>query len=268
MQKYVLDKIISTGTDYRAEEDKAYVITYIGTDSSSKATFKVAGAPVGEFITDFAPLVKSNTNNAGPYPLGPCYIVVPRDKIFSFEGASGSKMRIKGMILELEAGEALPTDFRSRYAEQTKRYVSYIADSVTKSEGTTISAKEEITVIDQTVPVGEKWLINSYFMAAALEDTTLLSTGNWAFRIYVEDKPLDIMDWDMGQLGIDHYSTPYPPTGTTNNQVFTLAEFPLELTAGKNIKVKVVNTSGSDYTVPTGSTFTAKALLVIVKEIL
>ena len=108
MQKYPLDKVLSAGVSYRAEEDKAYVITQIGTDSSTKAVLKVAGAPVGEFVTDFAPLVKSGSNAAGPYPLGPCFVVVPQDKVFSFEGASGSKLRIKGTILELEAGEALP----------------------------------------------------------------------------------------------------------------------------------------------------------------
>jgi len=268
MKKYVLDKIISVNTDYRAEEDKAYIITEIGTSSTSKATFYVAGSPVAEFINDFAPNFKINTNLAGPFKLGPTFIVVPQDKLFKFTGASGSTCRIKGTIIELEPGEALPGDYMSRYAEQPRKFITYDSGSETKSEGETISDKEEITIIDHDVPAGEKHLFNSYLMAAALQDTTLLSADDWSVRIYIDDRPYDIMDWDMGPLGITHYATPYPPTATTNHHVFSLVEFPFELEPGKNLKIKLVNTSGSDYTVPTGTTWTGKALIVYVKEYL
>ena len=103
-------------------------------------------------------------------------------------------------------------------------------------------------------------------MAAALEDSTLLTATDWAFRIRIEDKPYDIMDTDAGHFGIPHYATPYPPSGTVNQWAFTLEDKPIVLEEGKNLKISVVNISGSDYTVPTGKTFTAKVLIVGTKE--
>lgn len=275
MKRYLLDKIIDVDTTYTAEMDKAYVIQAVGTDSSTKATLKVAGAPVLEIVEDIAPIAPKMTNLNGLLELGDLYVVVPPSKKFSFTGASGSKMRIKGYILELGPGEALPAGLLARYTEQSKKFISYLSGSQTTSEGNTVSAGTETTVIEQTIGAGEKWVFNHRYQAEGrLDDLTNVS--RFYSRIYLNDDPFDILDTDMGNKGIAGQAAPNPPrdvTTTTTDieaqevekKAFSLKDNPIEAGPGDIIKVTMLN-NGSDYTVPTGKTLYQIVHIVGVKE--
>jgi len=268
MEKYFLDKIIDEGTTYRAESDKALIIEAVGTDSTSKAVLKVAGSPVLEIIDNAAPLHRINTNLNGPLKLGPQYIVVPPDKPFSFSGATDSLMRLIGNILVFEPDEVLPTEDRTRYGEQPRIYLSYIADSETRAAGTTITAGTEDTIgTPFTCPAGEKWTFAHLTMLNARYDTTVIAAKQFGFRIYVDDKPFDIVETAMGRLGIANRSAPYPPSEAINFVPFSLEAKPIVLTEGRTLKTTFINTD-VDWTVPTGTTATFEWLYIGVKEIL
>jgi len=275
MKRYLLDKIIDVDTEYTAEMDKAYVIHAIGTDSSSKATLYVAGAPCAEVVEPIAPLAPDLTNANELLDLGDLYVVVPPSKQLKFTGASGSKMRIKGYIIELEPGEALPAGLLARYTEQSKKFITYFSGSDTTAEGNTVSADTETTLIEQTIGAGEKYILKDRYQAEGrLDDLTHIS--RFYSRIYVNDNPLDILDTDMGKKGIAGTGAPNPPrfvtTTTTDIEAqevakkpFSLKDVPIELNPGDILKVTMIN-NGDDYTVPTGKTLYQIAHIVAVKE--
>jgi len=265
MKKYLLDKIFAVGTTYRAEEDKAYVITKAGTDSSSQASIKVAGTPVFYTITDIAPKYKIGTNLLGPMHLGSDFIVVPPSKTLEFTGASGSEFRLIGEIIELEAGEAITPDLASRYTEQGKKFLSYESGTYSHGADTAWTAGDENTVIEATVPSGEKWLINNLFLGKVDNVSGGLSQGQFAFRIYVDDKPFDLVETSMGKKGIDVMSCYLPPNTTNNMEPFTLEKMPIELTSGRTLKVTCINVSGSDISPTSGNSLDVTCY--VVKEI-
>jgi len=259
--RYKLDKIFDVGVLYEAESDKAYLIERAGTDSTAKATLRVAEAPVGSIVADFAPLFETDANLLGPADLKLLRVVVPPGKKFSFTGAAGSKLRATGQILELAPGEVLPTDLAARAVEQTMRHVDYLIATLTKPAGTVIASGLEETVLTFTCPPGEKWLFKNLLMAEAIVDTVSLPAHQFAFRIYVHEKPLDLIETKMGRKGIANRSAPYPPRDPVNREPFTLQDMPIELTAGRVLKIAYVNTDAA-YTVPTGQTLAFKVLVV------
>jgi len=267
MKQYLLDKVISEGTLYRSESDKALIIEKIGTNSSSKVTFSVAGSPVAEIINTFAPLTKVNTNLCGPFALGPNYIVVPQDKTFKFEGASGSYCRIIGRILEFEPDEALPSDYKTRYTEQGKRFISYQSGSYSSSAGASISAGQEETIMTFTCPTGERWTFNSIYMGEVYTTGGTIAREALATRIYVDDKPFDIVETESGPLGIYSAAAPYPPREDVNYEAFSLEAKPIVLEPGHTLKVTWINT-GSAATLASDETLEARVLIVGVKEYL
>lgn len=275
MKIYKLDKTIEVDKEYVAEMDKAYLIEEIGTSSTSKASLIVAGAPCVEIVQDIAPLYPEVKNLNSLLKLDKLFIVIPPSKRFRFSGSPGSEMRLKGKIIELEPGEALPAEYLARYTEQSKKYISYQYGSVSAAAGTVISAGAETKIIDFTCPAGEKWVFNSRYQAEGrLDDLT--NVNQFYFQIRINDDPLDILSADMGKKGIAGASSPNPPRDlsslTTDIQAqlvektaFTFEDMPIELTPGRNLKVIGINTGG-DYTVPTGKTLHQIVHLVGIKE--
>jgi len=271
--KYALDKIFAVDTDYRAESDKAYVIRKAGTDSATKAVVSVAGAPCLEIFEPVAPLTMNKNNLLGPLDLDPLIVVVPPAKVLRFSGAAGSQLRCIGEILELAPGEVLPTNLLARYGERAEKFITYQTGSVTKAAGATWTAGDESDVITVTVPAGEKWMLKRLYMGEArLDDGTPVPRGY--SRIYVDDKPYDLLDTAMGPKGICGSGAPHPPRIAFNTtlltsamQPFTLAKMPIELKPGKKLRITIIN-NGADYTVPTGRTLYLIASLVMEKEYL
>ncbi len=87
-------------------------------------------------------------------------------------------------------------------------------------------------------------------------------------RIYVEDKPYDIVETTMGPLGIELFGCPLPPKADVNEEIFTLANLPIELEEGTNIKAKIINISGADISPSAGTSLVAKVLMVAEKTLL
>jgi len=267
MPEYKLDKIFNIGTIYRAETDKYYIIKTVGTNSTTKATVKVAGSVCGEFIDKLTPLQPINTNLWGPIPLNECFIVVPPGKTIEFTGESGKVLRLTGIIGELAPAEALPPPYMARYGEQPKKYLTYETASLSKAAGTTIPAGTEETILTRTCPPGEKHLYNNRYGGQCRANTTVYDGDQFATRIYVEGKPHDIFETTMGRKGIASKSAPLPPKEDVNTVGFTLADAPIELTPGRTLTITYINV-GPDFTVPTGTTWYAETILAYIKELI
>lgn len=266
MKKYILDKVLESGVLYRAESDKAYVINYVGTNSTTRAKLSVADAPCLEIVDVIAPLTTTNANLCGPMALGDCYIVVPPTKTIKFEGSAGSYMRIIGNIIELEPGETLPPELLSRYSAQSKKYLSYLEGSYSSAAAAAISANAEYDVIPTaSVPVGERWTFASYYMGEVWTTAGSIPREQLATRIYINGKPLDIVEATMGKLGIYSTAAPHPPRADLNYDVFTFEEKPIVLEAGKDYRVTCVN-NGPTKTLAAGETLEARVKWVFVKE--
>ena len=119
---YPLDKIFVQGTNYELPNDRFYVIKKIGTDATSATKLKIDGVDTGPIINSVAPLHKTSSNLLGPLDLGNLFYVVPPNKTFSVEGASGAKFRCIGLIGKLAPGEAMPAQYAGRFNEQGKHY--------------------------------------------------------------------------------------------------------------------------------------------------
>ena len=255
---YILDKIFAVGTEYRAEDDKLYVITKLGCDSGEVIP-TVDGQKIGKLHADFAPLHRTSSNKLGPFDLKELFIVVPPRKLLKFEGTA-AKVRAIGKIIELEPGEAPPTDLIARYNAHGKNYWTY--EKASKSLGTDVAwkADQEIELLTLKPTTIEKYLFDSIIMVKISNAT--IAEGDVALRIYVDDKPLDILEKAMGKLGIDVLSCPYPPADSTEEIPFSLKDLPVEIPGDHTIKFTVINVSGNDITPPSGSSITIDLLVV------
>jgi len=261
-KSYILQKTFDVGTLYRAERDKAYVIQHIGTNSTTKVRLEELTPPAVEILDEIAPLANLEANLLGPMKLDRFYVVIPPDKPFRFSGASGTKVKCIGRILELAPGEALPTEIAARFGIQAREYITY--QRATYSHGTDVAwaAGDERTVLDFTCPVGEKHTFKRFAGVNIANLPAALSAGQFGIRMYVEDAPLDIIDTGMGRLGIDAYEMALPPRDALTRDIFTLEQMPIELKPGMNLKVKAINVSGASITPPTGTSITVTANLV------
>jgi len=253
---YILDKILDVDTEYEAESDKLFVIRKVGTNSTSKTTLTVAGGPCLETIRALGKLMADSREPYGPLDLGDLYVVVPPDKKFSFSGASGSKMRIMGEIVELGPGEPIPAGLSTRYDEQTKKFWSYERGTFSKGTDTDWPADEENNVIDVDCPAGERWMLDSVYRANIANLAAAHVGGDWALRFYVNDKPLDIISTDMGDPGIALWGLDYIYDTREYHDLKSLCNMPILLEPGRNLKVKARNVSGASKSPATGTSIT------------
>lgn len=259
MKYYKLDKIFVANTNHRAEDDKIYVITKIGTDLSDVKP-SVAGQKIGALSSDFAPLHKTSSNLLGPFDLKDLFIVVPPRKVLKFESGSSGKVRAIGKIIELEPGESIPNDLLARFDAHGKNYWTYSLTTKTLGTDEAVADGQEIEIVSLKPTTIEKYVFDSLVMLLITGGS--FSEGDFALRIYVDDKPLDILEAAMGKKGIDALSLPYPPASTTEEIPFTLADLPIEIPGDHTITFKVVNVSGGSLAPSSGSAWSFKLLVV------
>ena len=261
VEYFKLDKIFTTGTTYELPADRFYVIKAIGTDASTDLKLVIDGVETGALINDVAPLHRTSSNHLGPVPLGDLFYVVPPNKSFELEGPSGAKARLVGQIGRLAAGEALPTNLASRFAEQGKHYITYVSDSYSLGTDVAWSADTEYEIYSLTPKTIETYNFNNIMMCSVSNVT--VSEGDIAIRLYLDGTPLDILTSDAGKLGIDSLSMPYPPAATTEEIPFSLADLPIKVEGDHTFTVKAINTSGGDLTPASGTSITVKITALV-----
>jgi len=265
-ESYRLDKVFDVGTIYRAEEDKAYVIRKIGTNSTTKATVKVAGGPCCELLAESAPKYPVSTNLIPPFDLGAEYIVVPPDKPLEIDGEAGKDIRAIGTILVLKTGEVLPAGLLTRYDNQTKKFKSY--QRGTYSHGTDAAWADgvENNVLVFTCPSGERWRFDDFLGATVANVAGGLLQGQFAVRIYVDDFPYDIIETKMGRKGIDVVSCHLPPKEDVNTEPFMLTDHPINLAPGRTLRISCINVSGGSISPTTGASLDVTVALRGIRE--
>jgi len=263
MKVYKLDKIYSIGTTYRTEEDKALIIEAIGTDVSDTVTCFIDGTYTTKFNSVFAPLKEDVNNALGLLQLGDYYLVVPPDKPFRFESKTAGKVRVKGKLLVFGHGEVLPPNYLSRFSEQGTKYVTFVQGSYTSAAGATIPKGEVGVCINLTPGIGERYVFNSYALFTASTSAGSIPSEDLAFRFYIDDNPVDIVEDKMGPLGFTSIGSSYPPKYNASLEIFDMSDFVIDLMPGKNLKVKVVN-NGPEKTLASGETLSANILLVAI----
>jgi len=261
VQYYKLDKIIEEGTTYQAPADEFLVIRKIGTDATSATHLKIDGTDTGDIISTIAPLHKTSSNLFGPLDLRNLFYVVPPDKKFWIDGASGAKMRIIGEIGKLAPGEGLPAQFASRFTDQGKHYFTYISDSYEVGTDTTWASQVEYEVLSLTPKTTEKYILNHICGASITGDT--VNAGDFGIRFYLEGKPLDILTRDLGKLGIDVLAMPLPPTATTEETPFSFEDRPIEVPGDITLSIRASNESGSDKAPASGSSWSITVTAVV-----
>ena len=258
---YPLDKIFVQGTNYELPNDRFYVIKKIGTDATSATKLKIDGVDTGPIINSVAPLHKTSSNLLGPLDLGNLFYVVPPNKTFSVEGASGAKFRCIGLIGKLAPGEAMPAQYAGRFNEQGKHYLTYVTGS--KDVGTDVSwaAGAEYEVYSLTPKTIEQYIFNNVVMASISGDT--VAEGDFGIIFYLDGTPLDILTTDPGKKGIDVLSMPSPPAATTEETPFTLKDLPIKVEGDHTFKVTAINNSGAAKAPASGSSWsiTLKAIV-------
>jgi len=254
---YPLDKIFVQGTVYALPADRFYVIRKIGTNAASPAYLKIDGVDTGKIVSDVAPLHMTTSNLLGPLDLDDLYYVVPPNKVFTVEGPSGCKMRCVGQIGKLASGEGLPPEHAGRFSVQGKNYETYVTGSATLAPaGGSWPAGAETEVLSLTPKTIEQYVFCDVVMAALSGAAAAPSEGDVAIRFYLDGAPLDILTSGPGKLGIDLYSMPKPPAGTTEMLPFTLEDRPINVLGDHTLSIRAVNTSGAAISAASGSAMT------------
>ena len=261
---YLLDKCFKVGTLYRSEPDKYYVVEKAGTDSTTKATLKIAGAVTLELLDLLAKPQVIGYGQWPPLDLGSLFCVIPRDKPFEVEGESGKLLRAIGRILELAPGEVEVTKDMARFGEQAKKFLTYQTGSGGIGASDLWNVGAEYTVLDFTCPAGEKHVFNRFMHVDATDKLYGKGIGTIGLRWKINDAPLDVIDPSLAPLGIEWARGYYFWGGMPYYWPFSVAEMPVELMPGKNLKITAVNIS--DAAIGTGAGQEAKVVVTILDE--
>jgi hypothetical protein len=263
MEKFKLDKVFSTGTLFRAETDKAYVIRKIGTDVSDTVTLRVAGVPCADIRQELASISVTSSNVSGLFDLKEDFVVIPNTKTFDFVSETSGRVRVVGEVIELLPGESLTTDLLSRFSSQGKKFITFTYNTL--NIGTSWASGQDFTLINLTAQVKETLRI-SHRLGFDVDNLPAANNvpGQIAVRFFLNDKPLDIVESSMGKLGIDFWGMRLPPTLTNNFEVGSLNDFPIHLTEGMNLKVKLVNVGAS---ITSGTAMVLKGLMFYEKVV-
>jgi hypothetical protein len=264
VEYFKLDKIFVQGTTYETPNDRFYVIKKIGTDAASATHLTIDGVETGDLISTVAPLHKTSSNLLGPLDLGDLFYVVPPNKTFTVDGASGAKFRCVGLIGKLAPGEAMPTNYASRFTEQGKHYLTYdTATATLAAAGASWAADAETDVYSLTPKTVEKYIANNVVMALLSNPAATPDEGDVAIRFFLEGTPLDILTTDPGKKGVDLYSCPHPPADATEEVPFTLADLAVEIPGDNTFEIKAVNTSGAAIAASATADMTLQVTLIL-----
>jgi hypothetical protein len=256
-QTYILKKTLNVDTKYEAESDKLYVIRKAGTNSSTaSAVLSVAGGVCLELINLLSPLNPTYLNKFEPVDLGEKFVVIPPKKKFSFTGDSGSKLLVEGQILELAPGEPIPDDLIRRYERQTVEYLKYLKAVYSHGTDAAWAADLEKEVLSFSCPAGERHTFRNIMYANIANLSAAPAAGDWTLRFYHQDKPLDILDPIMGDLGIDMWNWVFHDGTNYNYRPFSIEKMPITLEPGRSLKIKARNVSGASKSPATGTSIT------------
>ncbi len=247
VEYYKLDKIFVQGTTYEMPADRFYVIKKIGTDQATATKLVIAGVETGEISNLVAPLYSTSSKLLPPLDLGDLYYVVPPNKKFYVDGASGAKMRCVGLIGVLAPGEGLPSQYASRFTEQGKHYLVWDQGSKLYSSDYTWSDGEEIEIYSLTPKTIEKYILNNICQVET--GVSSLASGQAALRVYLDGKVLDTLTTDPGKKGLDAFFMPRPPVYNGVRVPFTFKDWPITIEGDHTLELKLVNVSGSNLTV-------------------
>lgn len=264
VEYYKLDKIFVQGETYQTPNDRFYVIKKIGTNGTSATKLVIDGVETGAIVNKVAPPHKTSSNLLGLLDLGDLYYVVPPNKTFYVDGDSGVKVRAVGLIGKLAPGEAMPTNYASRFTEQGKHYLTYVTDTATlASAGGNWAADAETEVLSLTPKTVEEYVFNNVVMAIVENAASTPSEGDISVRFYLEGTPLDILTTEPGKKGVDLYSMPYPPNTAIEYEPFSLADLPIHVPGDNTFEIKVLNVSGSAIAADSGSDMTVTVTAVV-----
>ncbi|MEM2447291.1 MAG: hypothetical protein QW734_11615 [Candidatus Bathyarchaeia archaeon] len=260
---YKLKKTLVAGTRYTAEPDKLYVIKKVGTNSTTNiASLDVAGVKCLEMVQELGRLNPTQFIWYDLYELGDYFIVVPPDKEFGFTGDSASKMIIEGDIVELAPREPIPAALERRLAEQGKSYIKVQRGSYNHGTGTAWAADYEATVLTLTCGAGERHLFDSRLYFSLANQSAVHAAGDWALRIYYQDKPLDILKATMGKFGIDVWNMFWNDGTNYYYYPMELSDMPIQLEPGRTLKINLRNVSGASKSPASGTALIATVALI------
>jgi len=244
---YKLDKIFVQGKTYETPNDRFFIIKKIGTDQATATKLVIDGVETGEISNIVAPLYATSSKLVGPLDLGDLYYVVPPNKSFYVDGASGAKMRCIGLIGVLAPGEAMPAQYASRYAEQGKHYLKWVQNKVDYSADYTWSDDEEISIYSLTPKTIERYKLNGQCQVET--GVASLAAGQAALRVYLDGKVLDVLTSTPGKKGLDAFFMPRPPTYNGVRDLFSFEDWPITVDGDHTLELKLVNVSGGNLTV-------------------
>ena len=89
-----------------------------------------------------------------------------------------------------------------------------------------------------------------------------VNEGDFGVKFYIDNSPLEFDVADNLMEGIDSLSMPSPPADTTEELVFTLKDFPIELLGDHTLSIKVKNTSGASKSPSAGSAWSVTVTVV------
>jgi hypothetical protein len=260
MIPYYLDITILNNTTYTMEEDRAYIIRAIGTDSAGDTQLYIDNKPLGVFDSAIAPLTLSTSNYNGPLDLGNLFYVIPPKKQFKITGDSGSKTRLIGDMIMLDTNEPLPSDYIQRYAEQFSHFWTKVYGSVTLGTDVKWKADQEIKVISLLPLTSEKYVFNHLAMGKVSGGT--ITRGQVGVFHKWRDFPYTMHSYSAGPQGIDILAMPYPPSGTTEMYAFYLDRHPIEVPGDIRVDFVAKNVSGSDLTPTSGQSWKVELCLL------
>jgi hypothetical protein len=260
------EKEFDTGTTYRAESDKYYIVKAVGTDSTLEPSYlEIDGKRCLEIYSKIAPLKATSSNLLGMFELEDLYLVIPPNKAFTFYGSPGSKIRMKGILGTLAPGEVLPGTYQSRFAVQHIKYYTFLHNKFTFGDNAAVPAGTKKTVVDWTCPVGEKYVFDRYLGVEAWV-TDESAAGDLSFEIFIEGVPKDVIETTMGPKGFAPGSAPYPPRDAVNKVAFDPKDLGLMFEPGRSLTIDATN--ASDLAAPgTGKAWEFHVVLVGTKEL-
>jgi len=244
MRKYKLDKLFDTNTDYRTRTRTAYVIKALATDDVAAVTSKIDDKDLTIFTNYVAPLRDINTNTFKPLDLKDLYLVVPPDTKFRFTGTAAKLVRAVGLLLRLDVGESLPSDYLSRFKAQHNHFFTDLIGSAVTQSGSLANGGED-TVQTMSPTTAEKYVLR-HFLGS--RETTAMNPaeteGDIDVMFYLDGNPLDIEESTEGYLGIPRIGLHIPPADTKVKTPFSLEDAPVEVIGDHTLLIKHRNVSG------------------------
>jgi len=257
---FALDKILAVNTEYETSKRLGYVIRRVGTNSSGSAKLVIDGKELGTVKSAVAPLHKTSSNLLGLLDLKDEFLVVPPSTKFKFTGDSGSKMRIQGEIVSLTPGEGFPSDLMSRFMNQHKVYRTLYEGSFSLGTDVTWVNGAVYEVLSLTPLTSEKVTLDDVVLVSISGDT--VEEGDFGVEFYLDNVPFEPEVAESLMRGIDSKAMPSPPADTTEMIPFSLKDFPIEVLGDHTLSIRVRNTSGSDKSPASGSSWSVTVSVV------